>query len=255
MTDNLFEGGDNKPQVDENKDYLVELVGEGKKFKDNQALARGKYEADQTVEMMKSRLDELRADYQKLHEDRQQGASLQELKDLIQSQKQSDGNLTPKADDLNVPQIKAEDIEKLVQDQIEKRENVRKEQDNLSFVQQKLKERYGNNYQNFLSEQRDALQLTDAEVNSLARKSPEAFFRVMGFTDNVRETFQSPTRSSMRSDTFSPTTNKRTWAYYQDLKKKDRNLYYSPKIFNQMLKDAEDLGDAFKDGDYKAFGD
>ena len=148
MTDNLFEGGDNKPrdaiashQVDENKDYLAELVGDGKKFKDNQALARGKHEADLTVEAMKTRLDELRSDYQKLHEDRQQGATLQELKDLIQSQKQSDGNSTLNANDLNVPQFKPEDIEKLVQDTIDKRDSARKEQDNLNYVLQRLKDR------------------------------------------------------------------------------------------------------------------
>jgi hypothetical protein len=39
--------------------------------------------------------------------------------------------------------------------------------------------------------------------------------------------------------------NKRTWAYYQELKKTNPKLYLDPKISVQMDKDAIALGDAF----------
>jgi hypothetical protein len=45
--------------VDENVDYVTELVGEGKKFKDISGLARGKAEADLTIEVLKKKLDDL----------------------------------------------------------------------------------------------------------------------------------------------------------------------------------------------------
>jgi hypothetical protein len=93
------------------------------------------------------------------------------------------------------------------------------------------------------------------DVNALGRKSPEAFFKLMGLDETRSDTFQAPPRSNTRDSSFAPNQQKRTWSYYQNLKAKDKALYYSPKIFNQMLRDAEDLGDAFKDGDYKQFGD
>lgn len=256
MNDNLFVGGEDKtPAIDPNKDYLAELVGEGKKFKDAQALAYAKAEADFTIDMFKQRMDEMRADYKALHEAREAGATLQELVDQIKTQQKSESNFTP-ADDTNVTP-KEVDFDKLVESKIEQRETARKEQDNLARVQQTLRERYGNDYQKVLAEQRDVHRLSDKEVNDLAKRSPEAFFRVMGINQQMNQdnTFQTPPRSVSRSDSFAPSVPKRTWKYYQDLKRTDANLYYSPKIFNQMLKDAEDLGDAFKDGDYKRFGD
>jgi hypothetical protein len=37
----------------------------------------------------------------------------------------------------------------------------------------------------------------------------------------------------------------RTWQFYQELKKTDRDRYLSPKTQDQMVRDAEDLGEAF----------
>lgn len=255
MSDNLFEGGEDKtPAIDPSKDYLAELVGEGKKFKDAQALARAKAEADFTIDMFKQRMDEMRADYKQLHEAREAGATLKEIADQLKAQQKPEGTFTP-ANETNV-QPEEVDIDAKIEARMIQREQEHLEQSNLSRVQQTLRERLGNNYQAVLSEQRDALHLSDKEVNDLAKKSPEAFFRVMGINQmNQDNTFQTPPRSVSRSDSFAPTVVKRGWDYYQKLKRSDPNLYYSPKIFNQMLKDAEELGDAFKDGDYKRFGD
>lgn len=253
MPNDLFAGSEDNQN--DTKDFLAELVGEGKKFKDAQALARGKYLADQTVEEMKARLDELRADYQTLQETREAGATLKDLIDQIKTQKPSEGTNT-QANDENVKPIKPEDIQAMIKSGYENLKASEQADQNLNTVLQRLREEHGENYQTVLQAQRENLHLTNDEVNALARRSPEAFFRVMGMTGQKQDnTFQTPPRSAMRSDSFSPTTNKRTWTYYQNLKKQDRNLYYSPKIFNQMLKDAEDLGPAFKDGDYSAFGD
>ncbi len=48
-----------------------------------------------------------------------------------------------------------------------------------------------------------------------------------------------------------PTTdNQRTWSYYENLRKTDKRKYIDPKTHAQMLKDATELGDAFRDGDF-----
>lgn len=255
MSEDLFAKSDQTLQIDQNKDYLAELVGENKPFKDNQALAKGKYLADQTVEAMKTRLDEIRSDYQKLYEERQQGATLKELIDEIRTNKQPSGEITQKPEDVKQPSL--HDIKQEVISQLKSDAQQERELTNFQVVQGKLKEQYGENYQRILNEQKEKLRLSDDDVNAWAKKSPEAFFRLMGLDSSAKQdSFQAPPRSVTRNDNFAPTSpNKRTWDYYQKLKQKDRTLYYSPKIFNQMLKDAEDLGEAFKDGDYKQFGD
>lgn len=253
MTDDLFASGDQTSK--QNEDLLAELVGENKKFKDVQALAKGKLEADQTIEQMKTRLDELREDNKRLFEQRKTETTLQELVDKLKTQQPSSGTNTPVAENVNAS-LKPEDYRDMARKEFQQLKAEEQSQANLNVVQQRLKDQYGDKYQTILSEQRDNLKLTAAQVNELARTSPEAFFRIMGMdAPSQNNQFQSPPRSVQRSDSFAPSTNKRTWSYYQDLKKKDRALYYSPKIYNQMLKDAEDLGDAFKDGDFKAFGD
>src|SRR5882672_3792205 len=140
MPNDLFAGD----TQDSNKDFLTELVGEGKKFKDVQALARGKYEADQTVEQMKARLDELRTDYQTLHETREAGATLKDLVDQLRTQKPSEGTFTPPAKDENV-QPKSEDLKALIRSGYEELKASEQAEQNLNIVQQRLKDRYGNN--------------------------------------------------------------------------------------------------------------
>ena len=53
FTPNTAEGNE------EIQSYLEHLVGEGKKFKDNEALARGKFEADKTDAAREAELAEI----------------------------------------------------------------------------------------------------------------------------------------------------------------------------------------------------
>jgi hypothetical protein len=73
---------------------------------------------------------------------------------------------------------------------------------------------------------------------------------MLGLNQPAPQGFQSPMRSSQRNDNFSSQPQKRTWAYYQEMKKADPKMYYNTKIANQMLDDMVELGDAFKDGDF-----
>src|SRR6478752_10635011 len=83
-------------QIDPNKNYLEELVGEGRKFKSPEELARGKAESDLYIEHMKGRMDELRQDYTKLHNEYNAGPKLKETLDqYMQELKQSQGAQLP----------------------------------------------------------------------------------------------------------------------------------------------------------------
>lgn len=253
MTDDLFAGVKETPMIDPNKDYLPELVGDGKKFKTPQELARGKMEADLFIETMKKQQDDLRAEYLKLREESSKQAKLDELIDRLQRQTPASSDTqTAKVD--NTPP-KVEFDESLIDRRIDAREAERKRQDNFTQVQNKLKERFGDNSSAVLKQQMDALDLTREDVNNLAYKSPKAFFKAMGLEEQAPASFQPP-RSTRISENFNQKGNqKRTWSYYQELKKTNPQLYYDPKITNQMHEDYKSLGAAFQDGDFQSFGD
>lgn len=256
MTENLLDGGEDLPIIDQNKDYLAELVGEGKKFKDQKELAKGKYEADQYIETLKKQQDELRADYLKLREESAATAKLEELISQLDSRQKPNGNENTQVPDVNKPVVDPKAIESLVSSKIEEYNQTKKQETNYNQVKTKLIERFGNNYQNALKEQIDELGLTVEDINTLARKSPAAFFRTLGLDQPVQtDTFQSPPRSTQRSDSFSPKGSpKRTWSWYQDLRRTNPTAYYDPKTTIQRHKDYEELGPAFEDGDFKSLG-
>jgi len=249
--DDLLAAEDRLPAIDPAKDYYTELVGEGRKFKTPQDLGRSKMESDHYIKTLERQKDEMRNDLLKLKEEANTRAKLEEL---IDQMKQS--NSAP-ANDIteDKPGYKPEDLDSLIDTRMQARESERRSQDNFRFVQAKLKERYGNNYQEVLKERIDDLELTTDYVNNMARTTPKALLRILGADQEpVTDPFQAPPRSSRITDTFKPNVQKRTWAYYQNLKKSDYKTYSNPKTQVQMHKDYESLGSEFEDGDFKALG-
>lgn len=251
MTESLITDQNDHVQIEEGVDYYEQLVGEGKKFKDNEALARGKFEADQFIALQNKRMDELRADYLRLREEHQASASLKELVDQLATPKRNDEDRdSPKADDSdNRPAFDPNQLESLFEKKIREHEVRSVEQRNFNEVRNKLKEMWGDKSSSLLKKQIDDLGLTVDDVNSLARKSPKAFFKTLGLDQqNNNNGFEAPPRSNQRNDNFAPGTKQRTWSYYQEIKKSDPKLYWDPKTQIQMQKDAIALGESFQDG-------
>lgn len=260
MTDTLLSTDSVDKTKDDNKNYLDLLVGDGKKFKDVEALARGKYESDQYIPVLIKSLDEqreemerLRKEYLELKQEYDSRARLDDLLDNLDKSPNTRSDTLPNAaNDVKQPTIDPKEIESLVSRKIQEHEMTRKEQENFNLVRDRLKERFGDNYQNILKESMEALGLGENFVNELARKHPQVFFKTFGIDSNnsSREQFLPPPSSSNLSATFSPKTEKRTWSYYQKMKRENPTLYWDPKTRVQMHRDALTLGDEFKDGDW-----
>lgn len=254
MTPNLLDNNSDLPTIDPNKNYVEELVGEGKKFKTIEDLARGKYEADAFLKTMQMRQDELRKDYLKVQEEAESRAKLADLIDqLSKRQTQSSSDFNHNANDLinEKPGLKPEDVESLIDARLVTRETQKRYSDNYNLVKAKLQERFGNNYQSTVSEQIEDLGITSEEFTEMARRSPKVLLKTLGLDQPVqREQYQNPLQSQQRG-TFKPTSNeKRTWSYYQNLKKNDPKSYSDPKTTVQMHKDYAELGASFEDGDF-----
>src|SRR5258708_1935894 len=257
MTQELLSKDDDidLPIVDPSKDYLKELVGEGKKFKTPEDLAKGKFEADQMVEILKRRSDEFREEYLK---ERQRNTTQDKLEEVPKqlTKKQIEGKL-PEADETNnQSKFDPKQLESLVSNQIREYEMTRQQTSNFNMVKDKLQQRYGTNYKTAVQKQIDELGINAEELDHMARKQPKVLLRTLGL-DKEPETnlFQSPPRNQQRSDSFAPTgSQKRTWSYYQNLKKTNKDLYLDRNTAIQMQRDAIELGDAFRDGDYYVRG-
>ena len=246
---------DDHVQIDPNKNYLDELVGEGKKFKTVEDLARGKAEADTYIEHFKQRHDELREYAAKLKSEYEAGPSLKELIDQLKSSKESNNDNTQSVHE-DKSEFDLNKIESLISNKIQQTKALEREEQNYATVQAKLIEQWGPNYTQQLKSQVSQLGLTADFVNELARKHPQVLFKTLGLDSQRQgENFQAPFKSTNRADPFNSGAPKRTWTYYEKMRKAEPLKYFDPKTQDQMFKDAEMLGDNFNDGDFqKRFG-
>lgn len=230
------------------KEYLPELVGEGKKFRTPEDLAKGKHQADQHISTLERENNELREWAAKLADENKAKASWEELIDRMNKQP-SESNPTHHADDVRKPEFDESKIKSLVSSTVSEMERARREQDNLMLVRNKLQEYYGDSYQNVLQTKMKEFGLND--VDTMAKTSPQALLQLMKPVQS-NEQYQAPPRSTMTSSSMKP-PQKRTWTYYQELKKANPKLYFDKDTALQMVRDANELGKDFNDGDFYRF--
>lgn len=250
--DLLDQGNTNKPLIDPNKDYYPDLVGEDKPFKTNSDLAKAKMHSDVYIKTLERQMDELRTDYTHTLEQSKAQAKLQELIDRLENRSDSQTQqITPAQTADTKPSFNPDDLDSIISNKLSQVEKQRKETDNWNQVQKKLNQVFGENSAHELKNRMDTLGLTSEDVNSLAKRSPDAFYNTFGLNPQPKnDPFQSPIASSRRSDPFAPQKPNRTWSYYQELKKANPSLYLDPKTNVQMQKDIIEYGDAFMDGDF-----
>jgi hypothetical protein len=258
--DNLFTPGLTEPALDPNKDYLQDFVGEGKKYQTvdeaAKALAKKAVHADALIDNLTKKQDELRSDYLRVIEESKARAKLEDLINHMESKRQQPTSDEPKA--TGDAQLDLTKVEELFTRKFQETENQKRERENYSLVESKLKERYGNNFAEHLKEQIADLGMSQDEVNYMARKNPKVLVKALGLEQKPQQEtfFPSQPRSTQRPEGFkaAPDNQKRTWSYYQKMKETDPKSYFSPKTNVQMVNDQLALGEAFNDGDFYRYG-
>lgn len=235
-------------QVDENKNYLEELVGEGKKFKSPEELAKGKFAADLHIANLERRQDELRTAYEKLADEYKAGAKLQDLISRLDEEKLT-SRKQPTSNEENKPEVNLDLIKSTASEEYARLRTLEREQENFNQVQVKLRERFGNNYAKALKDQATQLGLDDTIVNNMARTNPRLFEKTFDLNTPVnKDRFQTPVTNQFRSSVEAPKGEKRTQSFYNKvLEKNPRALMDDPKLVIQMDKDAQALGVDFFD--------
>lgn len=248
MTDSLFLDEDLNNGFDPNKNYLEELVGDGKKFKSPEELARGKAESDDYISHLLKEHDALKQDYAKALSDAKAKANFEDMLTRYENIRNNDTGSFNQADpeDDEKPSLDLKQIETLVSNKIAETAKQQEQEKNFKAVQNKLKEQLGSNYSAVLKQRIDNTPgLTIEMVDQLARTSPDAVFNLLGMNQKSDSPITAP-HSSLRSDNFSPSSQtKRTRSYYVKMRKENPTQYYNPKTSLQMYEDAKNIPDFF----------
>ena len=232
-------------QTQTNESFVTQLVGEGKKFRDVEALAKGKLEADRHIGEITKTLDELRAELAK--QDYAKNLLEQMSKGSETGAEQPTPVTTSSSNTENTTQS-ASDIESLVEKVITAKEKNKTASQNISVVGEEMQKQYGDKTADVLKAKSLELNMSLDRLKEIAAESPTAFFQLIGVKKMGEKTSTSTgvtTQSTIRSENFNSYSQDRTFEYYQKLRKENRSLYYSPKIQNTMLQDRERLGDRF----------
>jgi hypothetical protein len=240
----LFEDETN-PVIDPTKNYLEEYVGEGKKFKDAAALAKAKAEADAFIERLKNENKGLRGQLN-------QQVTLEAVLDKLNKAKNTDGEPPPnnQSGDNKPKEVTEDDIEKLLDRRLTERERQTLAKSNETEATDALVAKFGSLEQAKAQIRQKAaeLELKPEELRAMAQTRPKAFLTLMGVGQTQRQSHNPPPRSTVNSVTegFNP-TGERTKKYYDNLKKTDPKLYWTPKVQNEIHAQALRLRERFFD--------
>jgi hypothetical protein len=225
-------------------DPFEELVGEGKKFKTPQDLAKGKQESDRYIQKLQTELKELREDFQKR-------LSLDEFLEKLPSTPPTTASNQPpqRADerDDEPPQanLTPEQVESLVQDKINKQKEVDSQERNVDYVRKELIKVWGGNYVKHMEEKTKALGFGKEFATGLAATHPQAFLNLMLDRDVQTTTDVAPPTSSFR--TSSAPKGALKYKDYEKMRREDPKRYHSASTQNVMYKDAMEQGEDFYD--------
>ena len=236
--ESLFDASQGTPPVDQTKDYVAELVGEGKKFKDAQALARAKVESDAFIARLQNEAEGLRQELKSR-------ATIEEFMDRMNSNDTPPRQDPPVNDGGNQEQP---DIQKLIADALAENDKKRSVSQNAELVTKTLKAAWGDNYNQKVVAKANELGLGLNFLEDLAKSQPKAFFQLVGVND-TRDNRSTPNALFPDTNQESRLTNRdsheRNETYYANLRRTDPTAYWSPQTQNQLHKDALRLGEKF----------
>jgi hypothetical protein len=233
-------------EPDPARDYLNDLVGEGKKYKTSADLARASTFKDAHIARLEAEALSYKETTERLNNDLSARARLEDLVDNISAStsksNSNDGEPRLREPDPSSPALTPAQLEAQIDALLTKRDNERTSNSNRGIVKQKLLEKLGPNFASKVRDQGRAIGVGEAFLNQIAAENPAAFFRLIGIEDKPRgpSLFSAPPQSDINPDVgFTPSDSYRDKAYYDKLRadKGDRH-YWSPAVQTQYHKDA-----------------
>lgn len=216
--------------IEENVDYLDQLVGEGKKFKEVKDLARGKIEADKYIEILKQRLDEATKE---INTRTSLDSFLKEIKGAKEPQQPP---VTPPQGSEPKTGLDDSEIEKRFEEYLARRESQRSSQTNLEKVQETLINQFGPEAKIVINKKAQELGMSVSALEQIASQSPSAFYRLVGVSEERNPVGGVQMPRSQVNPSQQVSNGVKNKAYFDKLKQVDRAKYFNPQTTVEMIK-------------------
>lgn len=236
---NMFEGDPSKntetPAPDQTKDSAKALlVGEGRKYKDEESLAKAYMELDSFAETLKGENKELR--------DKVAGAKT--LDDVLARLKQPEASANDKGAASGPQGLTADAIVQIVEQTVTGLETKRSAADNLTRADAKMRELYGEKAEAVYASKANTPQLR-AALKQLASVDPDAFVKLFDPGQPQAKATQADAGGSTNTEALKNVnqsgraTDPTAKEYYDHIRKTDRKKYYSTEFQLQMSRAAQ----------------
>lgn len=243
---------------DDGSSYLERLVGDGKKFKDPEALARGKWESDNFVAQMQREAQLLREELARKDQELQTRISIEEALAKITSHEQApptQNNQDTMSQGQNAQSernsgLTQEQLDELLERKLNQRQAVSIAERNIDEAKQAISRTWGNNAQEKLLSALNELGMSKEEADLLASRNPKAFLRAIGAnvdsnnTNTQANTNHAPPRTQVNTQVRQSSGNKDA-AYYAQMAKTDMQKYLSKETQLEMYRAAMANPEAF----------
>ncbi len=243
MTVELFgQEGQHSQVTPENESAYEVLVGDGKKFKDNEALARAKLESDSFIEQLK----------RELAGTRQELATRVNMEDFLrqmeEEKKARSEPVTHTSDQVatTVTPISDEHIIAKVNAVLNQTQQESEAQRNVQYVREELIRTYGTNYEAKVLTKAQELGVTKEWLQDIAQRTPKAFLELVGV--NAPQARPDPNVAVPPRSSHVPSSHQsgvKNKAYYDKMKRDNPVLYWSADVQLEEYKAAMKLGEAF----------
>jgi hypothetical protein len=222
---------------------LQTLVGEGKKFKSINDLARSVIHKDLHIKKIEE-------ENRTLRQATAETKTVDQLLKALNASNSSGTTVTDRSlesnqnvDVNNAPVASVEEVSKKVLEALEAKTAAQTQQNNLNQVKQALIRQFGADYANVLKAKADELGMDTDTVDMMARKTPKALFSLLG-VQSTTSLSPSPNQSS-RTEAVAGKPNEKTFSYYEKLRKSNPKLYESKQIQNEIMQEAMRQGQNF----------
>lgn len=231
-------------QTTNTEDVITTLVGEGKKFKSVEDLAKGKLQADSHIAKIEAENRDLRKAVEDLKTQSNQQVALTELVEALKNKQSTDGN--PQALDLEQLTGIVRNVNK------EERENQIRTANRNRVNEEILKIAGGDvgKAREIVTQRASELGLDLDTIRSLSERSPSAILAILNVTSNQSKNDPPPaTKAGVNTQALfnGNTTDAKPNSYYSELRRKMgvAKFYADTKLQAKMFADAEKLGDKF----------
>lgn len=236
MTD-VFTGAESGKPKDNTVITVNDLVGEGKKFKTVDDLAKGKAESDAFINQLQEEMKALRNEVEKRNTAE---ANLESLRAEIREIKAKP--VSSEASPNTTGALTAEQLENLVASTLTKQERERMAAQNLKTVNDKLVQTFGSSEKasEVLSKKAYDIGMSIEELRAIAAKSPSALLKLIGSdsgekkADGVDPLNTNTKAENVKAGGAEPPAGSHAW--YQALRRKVGNeKFYSDKKLQQQM--------------------